>query len=1168
MKRHPLNIEKRPIRLAKPALLLAALCALLCFAGHSMAKNADAPVRRDHAGAEAARVAAPNDASGARGLTLMVYIIGSDLEGRNGAATADIVEMMGSGFDFQNNNLVIMTGGTTQWRKTTGIPNDALTIYEVGKQALTEAAQFKLASMGAAETLTGFLDYCHKNYPANEYALILWNHGAGPMGGYGVDTNFGNDGLTLFEMRQAMHQSPFGGENKLSFVGFDACLMASVETAYIMQDYAEYMIASEETMPEQGFDYRFLGKMGASATDGKAVGKLIVDHFMEYYIEKTEQLGEAIVNELTLSCLDLSKTGRVESALDALFTRMDASLAQGKYSEIAQKRGDVKGFAKFTTGSNYDLIDLMDLSAQFSPDYPAEAKALTDALTEMIVYNRAKPERANGLTIYYPFDNKAYYQSQWGQEYATFGFAPAYTAFMGKFGSILLGDSLADWSGAKAPKLGQDAETQEFYLQLSEEQAQNYESGAYFIVRRVEDNRYLLRVRGLGVTLDENNRLYANMNSNALNIVVGDLDSDDATVLMPVYFDYSEGDAKSKFMVPAVLANLWMEERADALFEDDPEPIPEPESMLAYVLGVYSSTQEAAPMLSAIPDPEDASAPAVGKNEELLADWEIVNFFDRMYEMRTRENGDPLPVDAWEFVRNEGFTAYGGDSGFHAVFRPLADEGIEYYCQIVMYDTQGNAYASELIPVPLSEIGQAKLDEKLDGIYSKLPAKEPREVTFSTRTGAPAKLVETKDVTITLTDIKPMQNGIYGTAPALCIHVRNDSDENMSIPIDGLYVNGYSVGVDECARSQGENASSVSRDGLIVPAHSSADGYIVIDVAGQGALALFMENVDTMRTCTIQFGFTSSKVQINTNFQIGKLLRDADHQLWLMNQDQYRKLPLQKQTILNTEWGITATLVAGYESESDIALLLYFDNDSEYFDVVSEDTVYAGNTSVETRLRILGSNTLAKGTRSYAWMTISQDALRTANCARLDAVSVRFAISQSVGTAGAATDAPYKRSDAVTIQLPGVSYRHSPRSDEGIVLVDQGGVKVTALTELQNADYAGYDPERPSHRGAIRLLVENNSGVAVRIISDSPAFNGRAALLFPLSSALLESGTRCYIEQDISDWQLEDLSRKTLKTFTCTLTADDPSAGVNPFESVPITIPLQDDGRFATPKAK
>ena len=48
--------------------------------------------------------------------TLMVYIVGSNLESRYGAASKDIDEMKTSGFDFEKNNLIVYTGGSKRRR--------------------------------------------------------------------------------------------------------------------------------------------------------------------------------------------------------------------------------------------------------------------------------------------------------------------------------------------------------------------------------------------------------------------------------------------------------------------------------------------------------------------------------------------------------------------------------------------------------------------------------------------------------------------------------------------------------------------------------------------------------------------------------------------------------------------------------------------------------------------------------------------------------------------------------------------------------------------------------------------------------------------------------------------------------------------------------------------
>ena len=43
------------------------------------------------------------------------------------------------------------------------------------------------ASMTKPATLTKFINYCSKNFPANRNMLIFWDHGGGSVSGYGYD---------------------------------------------------------------------------------------------------------------------------------------------------------------------------------------------------------------------------------------------------------------------------------------------------------------------------------------------------------------------------------------------------------------------------------------------------------------------------------------------------------------------------------------------------------------------------------------------------------------------------------------------------------------------------------------------------------------------------------------------------------------------------------------------------------------------------------------------------------------------------------------------------------------------------------------------------------------------------------------------------------------------
>ena len=58
--------------------------------------------------------------------------------------------------------------------------------------------------MGDQDTLASFLRYGQENRPAQSYALILWDHGGGPLEGVCWDETSGMDHLSLREVTGAL----------------------------------------------------------------------------------------------------------------------------------------------------------------------------------------------------------------------------------------------------------------------------------------------------------------------------------------------------------------------------------------------------------------------------------------------------------------------------------------------------------------------------------------------------------------------------------------------------------------------------------------------------------------------------------------------------------------------------------------------------------------------------------------------------------------------------------------------------------------------------------------------------------------------------------------------------------------------------------------------------
>ena len=177
--------------------------------------------------------------------TIMVYMCGTDLESRSGMGTADLQEMLGADLG-GSINLLVYTGGCKGWRNNL-ISSGTNQVWQVkdGKLACLEK-DLGSVSMTGPENLAWYIKWCAKNYPASRYELILWDHGGGSVSGYGYDEKFASSGsMNLAGIDAALEKAGV----KFDFIGFDACLMATAETALMLTRHADYLIASEETEP-------------------------------------------------------------------------------------------------------------------------------------------------------------------------------------------------------------------------------------------------------------------------------------------------------------------------------------------------------------------------------------------------------------------------------------------------------------------------------------------------------------------------------------------------------------------------------------------------------------------------------------------------------------------------------------------------------------------------------------------------------------------------------------------------------------------------------------------------------------------------------------------------------------------------------------------------------
>jgi hypothetical protein len=258
-------------------------------------------------------------------------------------------------------------------------------------------------NMGDPTTLIDFTDWAITNYPAKKYLLVIWNHGGGFRApGSNLtkdiawdDTN-GGDKITMSELEDALSAITAQLGGKVDILGMDACFMAMTEVAYQIKDYADLLVSSEESEPNEGWPYDTI------------LSQLVSNPFMS-----SEELATDIVDKyiysypfsnVTQSAIDLSYVDTLASQLSnlALAIMSDSLIPKSKYilaAASSQHYGD------------YDFTDLYDLCNNlliYSNSLSVKNMVLSIQQTlDLAViksgYSGVEVSRSRGLSIYFPF---------------------------------------------------------------------------------------------------------------------------------------------------------------------------------------------------------------------------------------------------------------------------------------------------------------------------------------------------------------------------------------------------------------------------------------------------------------------------------------------------------------------------------------------------------------------------------------------------------------------------------------------------------------------------------------------------------------------------------------------------------------------------------------------
>lgn len=327
------------------------------------------------------------------------YLCGTDLETEGGAATNDLLEMLD--VDLPDNvTVVIQTGGTEEWQNNF-IDSEANYRLVYDSEDLYIVGEEPVYSMGHSLVLSDFITFCLENYPADHTMLLLWDHGGGSGGGICYDELFDFDGLTLDELGLALFTACGPTDYKFDIIGFDACLMATADVAGRVMNYADYMVASQETEPGIGWSYDKW--LGALADDPEMDALDLAVTICDSYYEGCEDYG--LEDDATLSVLDLSKMDGFIWALDWFGYEGVLTAQNGNAGAFFADFGRGAKSVDYYGDGEYDVADAMGLAQKNKHLFPNSADEFIRRVDELVVYNVTGSYRSgsNGVSLYYPY---------------------------------------------------------------------------------------------------------------------------------------------------------------------------------------------------------------------------------------------------------------------------------------------------------------------------------------------------------------------------------------------------------------------------------------------------------------------------------------------------------------------------------------------------------------------------------------------------------------------------------------------------------------------------------------------------------------------------------------------------------------------------------------------
>ena len=385
--------------------------------------------------------------------TVMVYLAGDN--NLDSAGVVDLKEMKKVGSTEQINVIAQFD------REGKDIATNRYYIRKGGTLAKDVVGSLGETNMGNPRVLEDFIKWGIKNYPAEHYLVVVWNHGNGwndenvyrvarnmmklnikrrgevvlPAKGAQKDSvsirriraiggkkfrhalfhtsimkaitirgiaydDDAQDFLDNIEMKRLLASTKKILKRKIDILGMDACMMSMAEVVYQLRDSVSLTVGSEEVEPGDGWPYdRILAKLAKKpAMTPNELATTIVNEYVASYPANSG---------VTQSACDLSKAGLLASAVDQLADVLNSHLSDAAVrATVIECRLQTQAYDTPDYIDLYDFCGLLESKTGFD-DIRAACSAVKNMIQRDGVvirsgYKGKNVKHSNGLSIYFP----------------------------------------------------------------------------------------------------------------------------------------------------------------------------------------------------------------------------------------------------------------------------------------------------------------------------------------------------------------------------------------------------------------------------------------------------------------------------------------------------------------------------------------------------------------------------------------------------------------------------------------------------------------------------------------------------------------------------------------------------------------------------------------------